>query len=390
VGFAQVDERGVVRRLLGELTVDWLSCLLLLPCLPLALGFINMCCCQGCTYFSDDFAADNLATDYDDRAGTWTVGGGLLNTTSASALIVANTTHPSGQATGYAKCDVTCAATTDIGGPVIAYSDDDNYWYAEVQPGATNGSLKLFERSGGVNTQRGNTRTLTGFSAGDTATVSLCIFNGVVRASATHGSNVQGIVYAASPALTSTKGGMRTGAGSSDVDFDNFVLSKHKFEDSTCPQCEAANVCSVCDSSVAPTDYQVVLTGVTDDTGCTNCGNFNATFIVSPAALQLGGNVCQFGHTCAWHNRFEPTDVCCTGGSASMCVAVYHDNIFGSLRTRVSATCYAGGGDQEVMFDINHGAAPDCLEFNNTDVPFAADEVGSCQGDSATCTLTAL
>jgi hypothetical protein len=25
--------------------VDWLSCLLLLPCLPLALGFINMCCC---------------------------------------------------------------------------------------------------------------------------------------------------------------------------------------------------------------------------------------------------------------------------------------------------------------------------------------------------------
>jgi hypothetical protein len=86
VGFAQVDERGVVRRLLGELTVDWLSCLLLLPCLPLALGFINMCCCgvvcDKCSASPEQMqvtlsgvTSGAFCMDCEDCDGTWTVDG---------------------------------------------------------------------------------------------------------------------------------------------------------------------------------------------------------------------------------------------------------------------------------------------------------------------------
>jgi hypothetical protein len=244
------------------------------------LAASNSCCCPTCTIYSDDFTTDRTGTDYSVRSGSWAVSGGKITCTSASALIRAETAAGGGATACYISADVTPASTSDIGGVAGAIVDDNTLWKAVVQPGAANGTLKLYQRSGGVDTQRGSTATLTGYTSG-MKTVCLSFAYGQVTVSV--GSTA--ISYTASVTVASTKAGLVTGAGSSSVAFDNLAFNKHRKDDSTCSECTMS--CSQCQNSAATETVQIDVSGFTGDCtglGGVNCNDFNGSFILTPDA----------------------------------------------------------------------------------------------------------
>lgn len=314
--------------------------------LPL-LGMVPCpdCCPAECDILNDPFTTDNLATDWDDRAGTWTVGSGTLNTTSASALIVTTAETPTASISTYATATITCATTSDIGRLIVAYEDDDNYWFCEIQPGASNGTFKMFQRSGGTNTQRGSTRTVTGFSAGDTATVCIGYTHGAMRSNALHaGANI-GNSYTTSVTTQNTQGGCGTGAGSSDVKFDDFIFGLSKGDDTTCRYCTPPLNC--CSNHTPPPRMQIVVSGIID-ADCTDSESLNGTFIFNYTEADVAcGGTAGANPLCLWVYDDPGVDICGLGGVLHMAYASgggLHDINFYS---RVGAACGAGIGTIE-------------------------------------------
>lgn len=237
------------------------------------------CCGDPCNIFSDDFATDNLATDWDDRSGTWTVSGGELHVQDADALIVATTEVPAGADGVYCHCTISLPSSTDTGRVVIAYDDDDNYWFAELQPGGgiADGSLILYERSGGTNTSRGST-AVSSFNPNEPMELQLCYADGEFRASAQEAH----IDYTATVTIEGTKCGVGTGAGTGTRDFDDFLIADHQTDDPECYRCKAGCGCVgiLCGCVDAPIEATVTLGGFSNGS-CASCANLNATFIVS-------------------------------------------------------------------------------------------------------------
>ena len=119
----------------------------------------NACCCASCTLFSDDFSTDQLATEYNQVSGSWSVGSGVLTTTSAGAILRCETAS----ATGHGRALVTAKATTSgatfrlIG----SYVDTNNYLFCEVTLSGGSSTFKLWKRVAGLNTQISSTVTLS-------------------------------------------------------------------------------------------------------------------------------------------------------------------------------------------------------------------------------------
>lgn len=204
----------------------------LLLCFVLML-ILSSCCCDTCTIVSDDFATDTSA-NYSQRSGTWTWGSGTVSTTSASALLRHETAVTAGLTGVYSSVKITCATTSDLGRLVISYTDDSNYWFAEVQPGTNHGWLKLYQRSGGTDTLKGSTK-VSGLQANEQITLTLCYASGKVRAYIA--SATAGVEVAATITIASTKCGLGTGAGSSSVTFDDFSFAKHDVDNTACEAC---------------------------------------------------------------------------------------------------------------------------------------------------------
>lgn len=281
---------------------------------PFVAGLLVNCdCCDTCTIFTDDFSTDRTGTDYTTSAGTWAVSGGVLTCTTASALITADTAVTAGLTGVYATVTFTPATTSDIGGLVIAYTDDNNYWYCEVQAGATDGTLKLFQRSSGVNTQKGTTRTLTGFQATETATITMCDASGIVLASATATAPAASAAETAAASITiaGTKCGLATGAGSSSVAFDSFSFSKHDIDDPACPFCDlsACNVCAdMLPDSIEvtiPTDYSTSADPFNPCLTQACCDTVEGqTYVLTLREAVLVDNICTTGSAtdCYYHH----------------------------------------------------------------------------------------
>src|SRR5687768_9004956 len=100
----------------------------------------NMCCCACNEYVN---STSFLSGNYTQVAGSWTFGS-ELTTTDADALIVNNLAVPTGYTSSWAKGSVRVFNTTDLGRFVSGYVDSDNYWFVELQSGATDGTAKLF------------------------------------------------------------------------------------------------------------------------------------------------------------------------------------------------------------------------------------------------------
>ena len=253
----------------------------------LAMGIAPMMlmtnCCGCCTIYADTFATDTIATAWTSVSGTFTVGSGVASTTDASALMVANTESGAAATAVYCGVTITCATSSDKGRVILAYVDSDNYWYAEIQPGASNGTLKLFQRSSGSDTQRGSTATVVGYTSGAKTVCFEIIPGNVLVTTAT-----VAVSYAATVAVASTQAGVGTGSGSSSVTYDNFTYSKHTYEDAACVSCNS--FCTNCDSGTCHKEVQVTVIGIANS-ACALCTNLNATWSVT--------STCASG-TCTW------------------------------------------------------------------------------------------
>lgn len=326
------------------------------------------CCCSTdpCAIASDDFSVDNLAGGYDQRSGTWAVGAGVLSTTSGTALVVSNTASPVGLTSIYCQVVVRLPDTTAIARLIVAYVDDSNYWFAEAKAGATNGTLKLFQRSGGVNTQRGTTQNVSSFQINEDWTVTLC-YNGVTMlAFIGIGTGVTAEVgFTSAVTVASTKAGVGVVSGiGGSVTFDSFLLERQR-EDS--PTCKACGTCACCTTSM-PDQMQVEFNGFTNFT-CTDCVAFNGVYILDKVSS------CTLSYTGA--------TLC--GGAATISVSTDSVTTPGFCRLQVRVVA----GLRSITFATATEATVDCLNLVN--------KVASTIGNSGTpcnvafaCTLTSL
>lgn len=348
--------------------MDWLLILssLLLPVVPLFF-FPGCVCCtppDPCALFSDDFAVDNLATDWDDRSGTWAVSAGLLTSTSTDALIVSTTAVPADATAVYSEVSMSFTATTATGRLVIAYIDDDNYWFAELQAGASDGTLKLYERSGGTNTQRGSTATVTGLQVNETMEVSLCYADGEFIASA---SGIF-IEYTSTVTIGETQCGVGTGGGAGTRSFDDFAFTRHYTDVEECARC--VKPCGpsgglfACQD--APFSATITLGGFSNGS-CSSCTSLNATFIVSGEWSSVAG-------ICIMPNHVT--------GFCSKVVTVQKLVASTMLRVRLSGT----GPTWEKT-----GMANNCTEYTNESVPWTSDSDGAvCIHNATTAAIVTL
>jgi hypothetical protein len=271
---------------------------------------------SSCTFFTDDFSTDRTGTDYSVRAGSFTVSGGVLSTSSANALLRCETAVTGGLTGVYCSVRFTPTSNSDAGRLVIAYSDDSNYWFAEVQSGASNGTLKLYQRSAGTNTQKGTTQTILGFNAAETATIELCYSGGsVVAFAAGPGTNNNaGVVATATITIAGTKCGIGTGSISSSAQFDDFLASVHDSDNATCGFCDLP--CNFCTDKL-PSSIEVTLpsnmyTGNNGAGSCisaTCCTNQNSrTFILEMQEWTIDADA-----------------TCSVGSTATTCFYEYHE-----------------------------------------------------------------
>lgn len=308
----------------------------------------NTCdCC--CTIASDDFGADQLATNWDVRSGTPAVASGVLSMSAGTNLLIHNTAAPADATAVFSSVTFRGTSTIDIVRLVVAYVDDNNYWYAEAQPGSSNGTLKLFERSGGVNTQRGSTVTISSMQTNEDWEIQLCVQPGAVTAAAFFGSLLatNEVVYAATVTVASTKAGLGA-SESGTITLNDFEFERHFADNDSCRTC---NTCQNC-STGQPYQVQVVIAGMANNPfTCTPC--LNGTFILTRRSR------------CQWHlaNTGCTTSV---GETIAMTLGFEIGNVRLSL--------FPSGDAWNLAIPPT---ITDCLAWDNTDMTGSRNCVGS-------------
>jgi hypothetical protein len=247
-----------------------------------------------CTIFTDDFSTDRTGTDYTIVSGTPTVSGGVLTTTSTGFLIVENTAGSTGH--GHAKADIKVSASGNIIRVVGAYVDSSNYLYMEVTWGGGGSALKVFSRSGGVDTQIGVTANIS-LSTATFYTAHLC-WDGTRADAEIEGKSGVTAAYLG----TGNKAGFGTGSSIGTATFDNFSLSKHYSDDNTCAKCNTAT-CTACNAGTVPSAFAVTISGVVNGAlaasfCASNCTGYNGTFLVPYDSVTL--------EPCTFSLAFDP------------------------------------------------------------------------------------
>jgi len=236
------------------------------------------CCCKKsiiCAIYSDSFAIDALTSDWDTISGSWSVGSGVLTTGSSSGLLVAKSLHPNGNQAAYIAAKMRCSTTGTAGRLVGNYQNSSNYWYAEIQPGGVNGTLKIFQVAGGSATQIGTTTTVPSLNANDLCDVNLCFYNGRVTAMAQAGGGLA--TLSADATITGDRAGVGSGSVGGTVEIEDFSFERHQ---ELSPKCKACLYCDVCIDGDEPYRMQVDLEGdLFDATEC-DCSQFIGSYIL--------------------------------------------------------------------------------------------------------------
>ncbi len=282
----------------------------LLPLFPFLAMLWSPCCCStGCTFFSDDFAVDDLATAYTSVSGSWAISSGNLHTASSSAVLTGNTANPNSDSNTKISVTVNIATDGDTARIILDYQNSSNYWFAEVKAG-TGAYLKIIQRSGGANTDKATASiTLATGSFGFCAS----IVNGSIFTASIDGVTSLGFT----DTFTQTGWGLGTGTLGGTVTFDDLSVG---IAGTGCPPC---SLCTACIDSIVPGQIKAVIAGMVNNT-CTTCATYNGTFYLPLFTLNPGP------FTCVQY--------------------VY---------TITSGTCASGLGDHKyIRFNINYAGGP--------------------------------
>ncbi len=268
---------------------------------PMMAGFKKnnpgcKCCGTGCTFFSDDFAVDDLATNYTSVSGSWAISGGNLHTASSSAVLTGSTANPNSDPNTKISVTVNIATNGDTARIILARVDANNYCYAEVKAG-TVAYLKIFQVAGGGAAIE--EVSCSGFSRA-TGTFSFCasIYNGIMRANV--GSDA--VTFAAT--FTGTGWGLGTGTLiTGTVTFDDLTAN---ITSASCAECggsscgSASGDCNGCVAGTVPGVMRVHFrAGTMGNQGCGTCTSLNGTDV---DCTQIAGGI---GVNCTYHAVFS-------------------------------------------------------------------------------------
>lgn len=230
---------------------------------PNWLGGLADCCCD-CTYFSDTFTRANGAslgvaewTETD-----WTIASNKAATLTSNAYAIA--TKSSGDGYGVVQVVFSGATLGDEIKLIIAYLDDNNYVFALFKLSTSAGgcgSIKLYKRVAGVETQLGITRRVRSFENNTNHTLILCRSGNTVTGSVASTTTVSALYDQLTETFTGEKAGFRTGSIGAGVTVDNYSFSRFGTSvTSLCPTCSAALSCTIFEDTFDRTD--------SSDVGC--------------------------------------------------------------------------------------------------------------------------
>ena len=231
------------------------------------------CCCETCTIFTDDFAADDLATNWTQQSGSWSIGSDVLSTSSSNAVLTCDTTYPGGGFHNHVIQVNLLASNGNRSRIIFSYdSGTGAYNYIEVYC-IGSGSYVYIKKSDGTTIK---TVTTTSITDGNWYTFNVCVSSTAVVVTVGTVFSTAGLI-----ASSTTTVGLGTGSISGSLSFDSFVFSKHMTEKSGCPSCTPP--CSQCSDGFGPERFQVVITGVAAYDDCPNCNLYNGTWILKPS-----------------------------------------------------------------------------------------------------------
>jgi len=269
------------------------------------------CCARfsGCTYFGDNFYRDDKGDpgdDWDEVAGDWWIENERLVTDDANALCICNVDNPLSETAVVAYAGM---GTKQIGEQVrliVNYVDPDNYWFIQWERAATTGTLKIYERLSGIETQRGVTAANTLLDA-SRIDLYFCMHSGGFYSQyklAASSIWYSGPCYWASGAMASSTVGVGTATCGDEISIYTFSASRHKTEEEKCPEC--LSPCIDCEAGV-PTTLSVEFGGFEDfwyseNLYCNDCEYFNDTFIFEHPPSEVDR-----WYPCWWHYLVSPT-----------------------------------------------------------------------------------
>lgn len=249
------------------------------------------CCCDDCIIATDDFNRANSTPAIGDLwivvAGTWSITDQTLQN-AGTGLVKCKTVHTSDHVSVSVVVGNSSASQYRI---VLSYEDENNYLFSQLTPFTGTGTLKLFSRVAGVNTELA-TRAIS-IPADSLVTFTACLNPTTLKFSTTF--------HNASAALTTTlvagdfnntgAVGLAVGNAAATARFDDFRFIKVSPDCDPCGQggiidtAQCVTCCGLVDASLEY-DVDFGAGGWTDTAFCTRCNDVAGVFTVTDRVIQ--------------------------------------------------------------------------------------------------------
>ena len=347
--------------------------------------FPSCTCCGTCDICSDAFTrgdGTDISTGSDcgwtEVSGAWDITSNQLRCTTAG-VASCNTVHPDADSTMVVEVDFkhnTLGSACDV---IVGYVDANNYFYARYLINDASSTIAIRKAVAGVHSQIAvATTSVSGVTMGvDTFyTAKVCV-NESLGITASLAGNAK--ISCGPQSITGDQCGLGCN-GSGTATFDNFSFSyAYSATQTDCEQCTAA--CPACDDNQAPTQVQVVLSGMVSLIDCANCEDYDGTYI-----LDYHGRVttdpcsgASISSSCVWCYSFPDTSIC--GGVNFL--SVRFNISTGSLDVFLTNAVFA------LTWTDNPGDSL-CTDWSNYDVPPTVTANTYCDPSGSTLLLTAL
>lgn len=242
---------------------------------PLTTGWRGWigCCAKGCVYFSDDFTRSTIGLNWIVDSGFWSILAGKLSTTSANARLRCAKQNPIEDE----HVVSVFASSTASGDQVRVFTNflsSTDYWFAELEFGATDSTLRIWENTGGGDVQRGSDANVEGVAAGDTAVIRICFGASAIRVEVREnvgapGFLLKGAINFATADIGDSICACATGTLTGTATFDTWKLEHHGENRGGCPTCLNCTICGVS----PPVSYDITVPSMFGGDVLTGCSS---------------------------------------------------------------------------------------------------------------------
>lgn len=257
-------------------------------------------CCGGvvsCVLLHDDFNRANstsLGSLWNEVIGDWEIISNTLRVTTSGSNGVLVTASAPTQQNYKISTQINNLSANDKIRLIFGYTNSANYYFAELLF-STSGYIRIYQKSGGVDTQLNTTTTFNSSLGISTADFSLCYnaTSGVLTA--THENTLNQVsTFVATPASTAKAGiAVANAMTTSDAQFAFVTIEK---VEAGCETCGPGNCCDINTSSPfdlrclfdndgPPLTVELDISGIVNAVSCTLCTVANDVFIATHRAI---------------------------------------------------------------------------------------------------------